>query len=68
MPNTRTMQQMVRYDFERYEEDVQDGKSVTPPLILRIDRGKLSTFVNNDEYSGLTRFRGSYSFLFNSLA
>lgn len=37
------MQQMARYDFERYEEDVRDGKSVTRPLILRVDRGKLST-------------------------
>ncbi|KAJ5921103.1 hypothetical protein N7466_009429 [Penicillium verhagenii] len=41
MPNTRTMQQMLRFDFERYEEDVEDGKSVICPLILRINRGTI---------------------------
>lgn len=46
MPNTRTMQQMLRYDFKRYEEDVEDGKSVICPLILHIDRGKLFKFGN----------------------
>lgn len=58
MPNTRTMQQMARYDYERYKEDVQDGKSVTSPLILRIDGGKISTLVKgrmlqSDQIQGL---------------
>lgn len=42
MPNTRTMQQMARFDFDRYVEDVQDGKSVTAPQILRLDKGNSS--------------------------
>ncbi|KAJ5718819.1 uncharacterized protein N7483_009901 [Penicillium malachiteum] len=39
MPNTRTMQQMLRFDFERYEEAIEDGKSLVCPVILHIEAG-----------------------------
>lgn len=46
MPNTRTMQQMARFDFDRYVEDMQDGKSVIAPQILRLDKGNPLIGVN----------------------
>lgn len=39
MPNSRLMQQMLRFDFERYQEDIGDGKSLMDPTVICIPRG-----------------------------
>ncbi|KAJ5316805.1 hypothetical protein PENANT_c016G01096 [Penicillium antarcticum] len=39
MPNSRLMQQMLRFDLERYQEDVNDGKCVLDPSVISIERG-----------------------------
>jgi hypothetical protein len=39
MPNSRLMQQMLKFDFERYQEDIDDGKSILDPTVLCIQRG-----------------------------
>ncbi|KAJ5782102.1 hypothetical protein N7457_003876 [Penicillium paradoxum] len=39
MPNSRLMQQMLRFDFERYQEDIGDGKSLLDPTVICIQRG-----------------------------
>ncbi|KAJ5902607.1 hypothetical protein N7495_003135 [Penicillium taxi] len=39
MPNTRLMQQMLRFDYDRYLDDVADGKCVLDPVVVRIERG-----------------------------
>ncbi|KAJ5177397.1 uncharacterized protein N7500_000096 [Penicillium coprophilum] len=39
MPNSRLMQQMLRFDFERYLEEIGDGKSVLDPTVFCVPRG-----------------------------
>ncbi|OQE35221.1 hypothetical protein PENCOP_c014G04119 [Penicillium coprophilum] len=39
MPNSRLMQQMLRFDFERYLEEIGDGKSVLDPTVICVPRG-----------------------------
>jgi hypothetical protein len=39
MPNSRLMQQMLRFDFERYQEEIGDGKSLLDPSVVCIQRG-----------------------------
>lgn len=41
MPNSRLMQQMLRFDFERYQEDIGDGKSLMDPTVICIPRGMM---------------------------
>ncbi|KAJ6140217.1 hypothetical protein N7471_006703 [Penicillium samsonianum] len=39
MPNSRLMQQMLRFDFERYQEEIGDGKSLMDPTVICVPRG-----------------------------
>ncbi|CAI7663656.1 unnamed protein product [Penicillium palitans] len=39
MPNSRLMQQMLRFDFDRYQEEIGDGKALTDPTVICIPRG-----------------------------
>lgn len=39
MPNSRLMQQMLRFDFERYQEEIGDGKCPMDPTVICIPRG-----------------------------
>ncbi|KAJ5558046.1 hypothetical protein N7535_009536 [Penicillium sp. DV-2018c] len=39
MPNTRLMQQMLRFDFERYQEEIGDGKALMDPCVICVPRG-----------------------------
>ena len=41
MPNTFTMQEIIRTEFDQYLEDLESGKSVKSPLILSISKGKI---------------------------
>ena len=43
MPNTRLMQQMLKFDFERYQEDINDGKSILDPTVVCIQRGIIAS-------------------------
>ncbi|KAJ6185110.1 hypothetical protein N7519_006411 [Penicillium mononematosum] len=39
MPNSRLMQQMLRFDFERYQEEIADGKCLMDPTVICVPRG-----------------------------
>ncbi|KXG51850.1 uncharacterized protein PGRI_092430 [Penicillium griseofulvum] len=39
MPNSRLMQQMLRFDFDRYQEEIGDGKSLLDPTVICVPRG-----------------------------
>ncbi|KAF4765633.1 hypothetical protein N7455_004133 [Penicillium solitum] len=39
MPNSRLMQQMLRFDFDRYQEEIGDGKALMDPTVICIPRG-----------------------------
>jgi hypothetical protein len=46
MPNSRLMQQMLKFDFERYQEDINDGKSILDPTVVCIQRGIIASRPN----------------------
>lgn len=39
MPNSRLMQQMLRFDFDRYQEEISDGKALLDPTVICVPRG-----------------------------
>ncbi|KAJ5951709.1 uncharacterized protein N7479_010122 [Penicillium vulpinum] len=39
MPNSRLMQQMLRFDFARYQEEIDDGKCLLDPTVICVPRG-----------------------------
>ncbi|KAJ5776434.1 uncharacterized protein N7511_001445 [Penicillium nucicola] len=39
MPNSRLMQQMLRFDLEHYQEGIDDGKCPLDPSVVCIERG-----------------------------
>ncbi|KAJ5684031.1 uncharacterized protein N7477_000376 [Penicillium maclennaniae] len=39
MPNSRLLQQMLRFDFKSYQEEVSDGKVSLDPTVICIPRG-----------------------------
>ncbi|CAI7595954.1 unnamed protein product [Penicillium glandicola] len=39
MPNSRLMQQMLRFDFDRYQEEIGDGKCLMDPTVICVPRG-----------------------------
>ncbi|OQD62337.1 hypothetical protein PENPOL_c012G10229 [Penicillium polonicum] len=39
MPNSRLMQQMLRFDFDRYQEEIGDGKALLDPTVICVPRG-----------------------------
>jgi hypothetical protein len=43
MPNTRLMQQMLKFDFERYQEEVADGKCAMDPSVVCIQKGIIAS-------------------------
>lgn len=44
MPNSRLMQQMLRFDFDRYQEEIGDGKALMDPTVICIPRGMYDFF------------------------
>ena len=40
MPNTYSMQEIVRQDYDYYIELEEEGKDIESPLIFRIPKGK----------------------------
>jgi hypothetical protein len=40
MPNTYTMQEIARQNYDYYNELVEEGKDVESPLIFLIPQGK----------------------------
>ncbi|KAJ5457230.1 hypothetical protein N7530_012504 [Penicillium desertorum] len=49
MPNSRLMQQMLRFDFERYQEEVADGKCLMDPTVICVPRGMMFSMFNISE-------------------
>jgi hypothetical protein len=41
MPNSRLLQQMLRFDFGSYQEEVADGKVSLDPTVLCVPRGMI---------------------------
>jgi hypothetical protein len=35
------MQQMLRFDFDRYQEEIGDGKSLLDPTVICVPRGMI---------------------------
>lgn len=61
MPNSRLMQQMLRFDFERYQEDINDGKSILDPTVVCIQRGIIASRPNFAMGTNAHVFRYSHS-------
>lgn len=40
MPNTYTMQEIVRENYDYYKELQEEGKDIEPPYIFHIPKGK----------------------------
>lgn len=46
MPNSRLMQQMLRFDFDRYQEEISDGKALMDPTVICIPRGMVFSMLD----------------------
>jgi hypothetical protein len=61
MPNSRLLQQMLKFDFERYQEDINDGKSILDPTVVCIQRGIIAFKSNLKMGTNAHVFRYSHS-------
>jgi hypothetical protein len=39
MPNSRLLQQMLKFDFAHYQEETSDGKCAMDPSVICIQKG-----------------------------
>jgi hypothetical protein len=39
MPNSRLLQQMLKFDFDHYQEETNDGKCPMDPSVICVERG-----------------------------
>lgn len=40
MPNSRLLQQMLKFDFDHYQEETSDGKCPLDPSVICVQKGK----------------------------
>lgn len=47
MPNSRLLQQMLKFDFDHYQEETNDGKCPLDPSVICVQKGKNAYSLDN---------------------
>lgn len=54
MPNTCTMQEIIRTAVDNYFDDIDNGVSIEPPFVFSIRKG-MNVFLNSNKYLHSTK-------------
>lgn len=57
MPNSRLLQQMLRFDFDHYQEETSDGKCPMDPSVICVEKGTaLGEQARNEKHADRDRY------------